>query len=78
MASVCLVKVNVWGLAGDSLNIIVTCLYRRIHTYHAVLLSCHEYAVLTATCQGHGKVAALERHGNGMICVNRPLGSVAL
>jgi hypothetical protein len=34
-----------------------------IHTYHAVPLPCHEYAVLKATSQGHGRVAAWERHG---------------
>jgi hypothetical protein len=34
-----------------------------IHTYHAFPLPCHEYAVLKATFQGHGRVAAGERHG---------------
>jgi hypothetical protein len=29
---------------------------------HAVPLPCHEYAVLKATSQGHGRVAAGERH----------------
>jgi hypothetical protein len=92
-----------------------------IHTYHAVPLPFHEYAVLKATSQGHsrfaagsrqgrcreiawerydmceltsavqrrhlddlsafgtvgewqgsGRVAAGERHGKGMVCVNRP------
>jgi hypothetical protein len=33
-----------------------------IHTYPAVSLPCHEYAVLKATYQGHGRVAAGERH----------------
>jgi hypothetical protein len=34
-----------------------------IHSCHAVTLSCHKYAVLKATSQGHGRVAAGERHG---------------
>jgi hypothetical protein len=34
-----------------------------IHTCHAVPLPCHEYAVLKATSQGHGRFAAGERYG---------------
>jgi hypothetical protein len=30
---------------------------------HTVPLQCHEYAVLKATSQGHGRVATGERHG---------------
>jgi hypothetical protein len=34
-----------------------------IHTYDAVPMPCHEYSFLKATCQGHGRVTAWERHG---------------
>jgi hypothetical protein len=34
-----------------------------IHICHAVPLPCHEYAVLKANSQGHGRFAATERHG---------------
>jgi hypothetical protein len=40
---------------------------------HAVPLPCHEHAALKATAQSHGMVAAVKRHGNGMVCVNPPL-----
>jgi hypothetical protein len=52
----------------------LACLYNLQHSdYDKNLVKDNCWKEIAREWQGSGRVAAGQRHGNGMVCVNRPL-----